>query len=1477
MLVAGVRALSIKAMSMDIVDFIATIAVADDEPEFFTRLRASPPKTAIDIADFILSIPVPDLPVRGQIAQVPSHGLHSRDNICGDHIDDEMAESTNFENDDLVQSGSDVEEPETSAQPNTVTASGAPSAKAKVVPSRSSCDAMKNKAFNYPSIDLLNMMCAPCNRTCRLGANCCSKLTFQQLLHERVLLWGRKEDKAPTDKERAATLLSIIQKRSHSLTGSTEASDAVFRIDEITVCASAYARIIGLSYSADFKDAPGQYRRLISGHLSGKSTLELLAEAKVNLDRSERFTVMKGIQKGFVEYIATFFGDTLPAAKSKEGAGHVNIRVVPYRTVRDLYEEYVFQCLTGDPPIDKIEYGSYNTFNDNFAEMVNDKSVQLLGGKGSFQTCAICNHCLALKKAAAARGTSGRIIITVIRTLQRAHLKQQQIERQHCETKIGIAKKEFDANGDPSFAFIELDAQALWTTMAGKLQKDRTDPYPQIEVRNIGARVVCGPIDHYISITTSDLLPGGANIMIEATRLAIEYLADALSKLPTPLALPRSVGINYDNCGENKNRTNLAWMSHLVMSCYFDRIELFFLFAGHTHSPLDQNFSVVSKAVAHAEFIASPVAMEELFLYAHEPTDRSRVRMVIPMEYYHDYVSWYSPVMNNLVKNYAGPHRFLIERHEIWGLSILTYQWQTPLQGWADVWLPAKPPPEEDTLDNEANINLKRFDSLGGLDLMLANLGIDASEKTGDSLEAAAKLGSSESSLAEEREHRKSTMKEIARLEDGALAETNLRMEHQATAGRLPEDVSDNIEPSEDQTLAIEAEMLTKNSKTCGYISMLKLSQCADSDWLNKRPQILPNPDAWEQVEKVFELRKKNALESAAAVAAATASSTGGHREDNHDAANDKWKSRGRTRKISRTDEDKAAATAEENSAAAMYTRFKDGAAQMSKTANFFLDLEKNTRFTTVDSDDIYNATHGFTKVVFTSVDKQYYSNRNSIAAIKDLQRTIVARAAAEPWALLRLPEVTPALLKRKQEQSQLYRKVQEEAYASYSRLLSKKSHGRDPEDVHREVITRDGKEVIYARSLDDMTMEMLKSCATKAVVPGRSKMDKKKLKEALENYLKANKNVTLEMLTGDEEMPVVVAIPLQQAPPRPSSNDTTGLAATSGDASQSEAITSPSSSATATDCSIMECECSEAVVWCTQCNLWFCGALHGPHSSHSAQTHFKAGRKPASADLSASAGTSASASVIGPAADRDTDGDLTLSASAAAAPVVAAQPQAHLSLQRSKKRGSVSKLGSNLKPGRTAVVPIAAAVPTGSHGPQEPVTVATSAPKADKPVGSSALTTDVTSARNRKQDVRENLKIVASSVVAAPTGSPQEAEPAPVATSASHPERAPADISVGSSVPTTSRKRKQDASGDALADPVNDLAVLLQTIAASGRQNLYEEIKLKLNYHIYDADFLLKLAYKLNVDVSSASSVRRPTREGVMNCLISSFLSKTN
>ena len=107
--------------------------------------------------------------------------------------------------------------------------------------------------------------------------------------------------------------------------------------------------------------------------------------------------------------------------------------------------------------------------------------------------------------------------------------------------------------GQPICAYLDIDPQSTWTGNPPKTNKDRQSKVDFcIENRNIGVRVVCGPIDEYISICTNNLIPHGANVLVEVVRFSIEYLGRRLAKIDPNLILPKKLGLQFDNSGENK-------------------------------------------------------------------------------------------------------------------------------------------------------------------------------------------------------------------------------------------------------------------------------------------------------------------------------------------------------------------------------------------------------------------------------------------------------------------------------------------------------------------------------------------------------------------------------------------------------------------------------------------------------------------------------------------------------------------------------------------------------------------------------------------------------------------------------------------------------------------------------------------------------------------------------------------------------------
>jgi hypothetical protein len=272
----------------------------------------------------------------------------------------------------------------------------------------------------------------------------------------------------------------------------------------------------------------------------------------------------------------------------------------------------------------------------------------------------------------------------------RIHLLQQQTERQHADNFLDKCEQDYDDTGNPRFALIDIDGQTVITGDTPKWTKEnQSQQNNKIENRNIGVHMVCGPINEYVSISTNDTIPGGANVMIEVTRMAIEILAEKLATIG--LVLPKVLGVQYDNCGENKvssletifsfiiitvyfqlfiiqNKENHCFMSQLVEECYFDKIEVFYLIVGHTHNILDQWFSVLSKSIRAADFIGSVLALHALYKIAHDETEKGkRPSDCYQLTTYRDYRKYYNPVRNVSIHNYGLLHRtkFMLWRKNV--------------------------------------------------------------------------------------------------------------------------------------------------------------------------------------------------------------------------------------------------------------------------------------------------------------------------------------------------------------------------------------------------------------------------------------------------------------------------------------------------------------------------------------------------------------------------------------------------------------------------------------------------------------------------------------------------------------------------------------------------------------------------------------------------------------------------------------------
>ena len=386
-------------------------------------------------------------------------------------------------------------------------------------------------------MDSLENILRSCSRNCPLNGTCNHNVTAKDIFEARISYLGPHDDPAFSDRERAQIVLNLLKKTRKDTHG-----NLIFRVGDSEVCTPAFLRILGVTADVEESKAPGQWLRLIKGYKEGMDETMLLSKQDLKLDKKSRQTRLLRRATTYIMKVIQSYSDTLPSVSS-------TIRQVPYRHVKDMWHDYTYGCDVYKTL--KHNRASYPTFLRAFNKLHEDKLVQLMGGKGGFNTCGYCNRARSIKKSSSCK--RDEITLEAVQKWIKIHLEQQQTERQHADNFLEMCESEYDDAGNPKCALIDIDGQTVITGNTPKWTKDsKSQQNTVIENRNIGVHMVCGPINEYISISTDNTIPGGANVMIEVTRMAIEILAEKLAAIG--FVLPKSLGVQYDNCGENKVR-----------------------------------------------------------------------------------------------------------------------------------------------------------------------------------------------------------------------------------------------------------------------------------------------------------------------------------------------------------------------------------------------------------------------------------------------------------------------------------------------------------------------------------------------------------------------------------------------------------------------------------------------------------------------------------------------------------------------------------------------------------------------------------------------------------------------------------------------------------------------------------------------------------------------------------------------------------
>ena len=1089
---------------------------------------------------------------------------------------------------------------------------------------RSSNDAVKKAIYEQQVMGSLDLLCRPCKDSCCKQGTCTMYVSVKALFDTRIAYLGDANKPAPTDKERAEIIINLLKQTKSSANG-----ELIFIVgDGYEVCTTGFLRLLGVLSDTDETYIPGQWKRLIKGFKSGESSVNLLSEKDIRMDATERASNLEMHATTFILHVSSYYSDTLPAVLSETSS--TRIRQVPYRTVADLWHEYLFHCAAFNIPL--ANQASYSTFLRAFRKMHNDEIVKLLGGKGGFQTCSVCNQCLNIKKTSIYQ--KDQLTLDAVRKIVRLHLQQQQTERQHAENVVHQCKTSYDARGNPTDGYVDIDGQTVTTGDTPKYQKLRGERQNNtIENRNIGVHIVCGPIDKWISVSTDNTIPGGANVLIEVTRMAIEILAELLAVLG--FTLPKTLHVQYDNCGENKNKENSCFMSQLVEEMYFDKIEVFFLIVGHTHNLLDQWFSVLGKAVKGADFIGSPLALHQLYKRAHRQAGENDAHRpdVYQLRCYRDWRKYYDAVRNVNIHHYNLPHRTKYERDEFFGVCYYQYQFQSPPYGSmiGEVWQPTRRSLTSTILNDNGDVQLAPFCTFGGEDAVLGALGLDATAN----IKAVLNRDKKTRKTAEGVSAALPFLRELELSAIGAFQQIALR-EARDHEWEHPPQLADSFELSHEMLAVIDEEMIKDNSAEGGNIVWLQRSKCSDSEWLSKAPDVLPNPRKWREL--LATTAKKQAYDGVVVVVSdddddeiidkeimdvisksidepsPRSSNTANPREiskrrDNGNATlAEQDVTAGKSRRLSQHDEIKLARK--------RLMHFQRGAQEMASTATEILGRVRSNTLPVAawatEVEQIPEATQGFSRAILTQVEVNFYESIKTARLITARAEQVALEEESKPWQLLNLPAVSQETRSKLRAIQDERMRQQRETEGNLRKILLRRGEGEY--DPKQQVVSFDGFKPAEVKDIKDMTKDELIIIA-RGHIPNIHKMKKNILLDSIVDFMKNNPGV-ITLPTNEIPTPATVTHAATTLVASSSSAPSIGGSIIDTETSTTTLVPAttapiPMTVTTSTaDCAIMECN-SVDVVFCQQCEQWFCSDMHGLHSSHAAQTHFKVGRAP--------------------------------------------------------------------------------------------------------------------------------------------------------------------------------------------------------------------------------------------------------------------------
>ena len=232
-----------------------------------------------------------------------------------------------------------------------------------------------------------------CSEVCGLGRKCIRKMSWGSISDLKLFLWGQPDAAAPKPAARLRKYNEIFniyqaqraQENSKNLT---------FKLDGQRICEATFLVLLGLIIpNAVASDVNSQWRSVKKAYLkrtaptllNGPNIVEMIDNLEEFRDPNlPRYKSKREHAIGWISNLCNAMNaDTIVTMEGSDKK-----LVIPFDNLKSLHMEYLGSVEMHGEMTSKVAT-SYGTFKKAFDSF--DQKAKLLGCKGSFPTCDICN------------------------------------------------------------------------------------------------------------------------------------------------------------------------------------------------------------------------------------------------------------------------------------------------------------------------------------------------------------------------------------------------------------------------------------------------------------------------------------------------------------------------------------------------------------------------------------------------------------------------------------------------------------------------------------------------------------------------------------------------------------------------------------------------------------------------------------------------------------------------------------------------------------------------------------------------------------------------------------------------------------------------------------------------------------------------------------------------------------------------------